>query len=136
MRLDDRVTIATPEGLTIDLVLAGLGSRFIARLLDSLIQAVIIFALWIGVLGTHAPGSVRAVAIVISFLVTFAYDVRDFQLSGGPGWMGSDHYDIVARPDRSAAPEDGPVDPRKMSDGEMKTMAEKIRALQAKFGKP
>jgi len=60
-------------------------------------------------------------------LLTFAYDVRDFQLSGGPGWIGSEHYDIVARPDRSAAPEEGPVDMRKMSDGEMKTMAEKIR---------
>jgi uncharacterized RDD family membrane protein YckC len=75
VRLDDRVTIATPEGVTIDLVLAGLGSRFIARLLDSLIQAVVIFALMIGVFATSAPGSVRAVAIVITFLVVFAYDV-------------------------------------------------------------
>jgi uncharacterized RDD family membrane protein YckC len=75
VRLDDRVTIATPEGVTIDLVLAGLGSRFIARLLDSLIQAVVIFALWAGVLGTSSPGSIRALAVVITFLVTFAYDV-------------------------------------------------------------
>jgi uncharacterized RDD family membrane protein YckC len=75
VRLDDRVTIATPEGVTIDLVLAGLGSRFIARLLDALIQAVIIFALWVGVLGASAPGSVRALAIVVTFLVTLAYDI-------------------------------------------------------------
>jgi uncharacterized RDD family membrane protein YckC len=91
VRLDDRVTIATPEGLTIDLVLAGLGSRFIARLLDSLIQAVIIFALWVGIFGTHAPGSVRAVAIVITFLVTFAYDVPFEVLNQGrtPGKLAA-----------------------------------------------
>ena len=48
MRLDDRVTIATPEGVTLELILAGLGSRFIARLLDSVIQGAIILALFIG----------------------------------------------------------------------------------------
>lgn len=75
MRLDDRVTIATPEGVPIDLVLAGLGSRFIARLLDSLIQGIIILAL-VAVLGvTNAPGIGVAVVIVLTFLVVFAYDV-------------------------------------------------------------
>jgi uncharacterized RDD family membrane protein YckC len=89
--LDDRVTIATPEGVTIDLVLAGLGSRFMARLLDSLIQAVVIFALWVGVLGADAPGSVRAVAIIVSFLVTFAYDVPFEVLNQGrtPGKLAA-----------------------------------------------
>jgi uncharacterized RDD family membrane protein YckC len=75
VQLDERVTIATPEGVTIDLVLAGLGSRFIARLLDSLIQAVVIIALWLAVFGADAPGSVRAVVVVITFLVMLAYDV-------------------------------------------------------------
>ena len=40
MHLDDRITIATPEGVTLELVLAGLGSRFLARLLDTVIQVV------------------------------------------------------------------------------------------------
>ena len=40
MQLDDRVTIATPEGVALELVLAGLGSRFLARLLDTVIQVV------------------------------------------------------------------------------------------------
>ena len=60
MRLDDRVTIATPEGVTLDLVLAGLGSRFIARLLDTVIQLAIIVALALGIGVTSAPGVVRA----------------------------------------------------------------------------
>ena len=56
MRLDDRVTIATPEGVTIDLVLAGLGSRFVARLLDTVIQLTIIFALAISLLPAQQGG--------------------------------------------------------------------------------
>ena len=48
MELDDRITIATPEGVAIEIVLAGLGSRFLARLLDSVIQVLVIIALLIG----------------------------------------------------------------------------------------
>jgi uncharacterized RDD family membrane protein YckC len=83
VRLDDRVTIATPEGVTIELVLAGLGSRFVARLLDTVIQLTIIFALVAGIGITSAPGVVRAVAIVVVFLVLFAYDVPFELLNGG-----------------------------------------------------
>jgi uncharacterized RDD family membrane protein YckC len=73
--LDDRVTIATPEGVTLELVLAGVGSRFVARLLDTLIQALLIIALAAGVALTSSPGVVRAVARVMMFLVLFGYDV-------------------------------------------------------------
>jgi len=37
-------------------------------------------------------------------LLTFAYEVRDFQISGGPGWINSDHYDIEAKTDGASAP--------------------------------
>jgi uncharacterized RDD family membrane protein YckC len=83
VRLDDRVTIATPEGVTIDLVLAGLGSRFVARLLDTVIQLTVIFALAVGMAITSAPGVVRAIGIVALFLVLFAYDVPFELLNGG-----------------------------------------------------
>jgi uncharacterized RDD family membrane protein YckC len=72
--LDDRITIATPEGIDVDLVLAGLGSRFIARLVDSLIQVGIILALVILSALLH-NGWVEAVLIVIDFLVFFVYDI-------------------------------------------------------------
>ena len=75
MLLDDRVTIATPEGVSLELVLAGVGSRFVARLLDTLIQVAIIIALALGVYLTSAPGVVRAGVRVLLFLVIFAYDV-------------------------------------------------------------
>ncbi len=83
MRLDDRVTIATPEGVTLELVLAGLGSRFVARLLDSLVQLVIIFALVFGVVVTHPPGVVLAFVFVVTFLVVLAYDIPFELLNDG-----------------------------------------------------
>ena len=35
-------------------------------------------------------------------IIQYAYNVRDFQISGGPGWMGSDRYDVVAKPEKGA----------------------------------
>ncbi|HTL86308.1 MAG TPA: RDD family protein [Acidimicrobiia bacterium] len=83
MRLDERVTIATPEGVTIELVLAGLGSRFIARLLDTTIQIAAILALLLGtnIVGVH--GSVLAFVFITVFLVMFVYDVPFELLNGG-----------------------------------------------------
>ena len=76
MQLDDRITIATPEGVAIEIVLAGLGSRFLARLLDSVIQLFIIIALLIALGVTGAPSGVGLAAFFIGlFLVVFAYDV-------------------------------------------------------------
>jgi uncharacterized RDD family membrane protein YckC len=49
MTLEDRYVTPTPEGVSLDAVLAGLGSRFAAFLLDSLLQAVF-FAAIVGVL--------------------------------------------------------------------------------------
>jgi uncharacterized RDD family membrane protein YckC len=83
VRLDDRVTIATPEGVTMELVLAGLGSRFVARLLDTLIQVAIILALVLGVALSSPPGYVRAIVLVLMFLVLLAYDLPFEVLNGG-----------------------------------------------------
>jgi uncharacterized protein (TIGR03435 family) len=35
-------------------------------------------------------------------LIMFAYDVKDFQVSGGPGWADSEAYDIVAKAEGNA----------------------------------
>src|SRR5258708_7251569 len=47
-----------------------------------------------------APGG-RLVAknVNVKFLIQQAYGVRDFQITGGPGWIGSERYDIVAKPE-------------------------------------
>jgi uncharacterized protein (TIGR03435 family) len=38
-------------------------------------------------------------------LVGFAYSVQDFQISGGPAWSDSAHYDITAKMDSAASPD-------------------------------
>jgi uncharacterized RDD family membrane protein YckC len=86
----DRLRIATPEGVTVDLVLAGLGSRFTATLIDLtfkglLILGAVLLATLIGDLGL-------ALYSVISFAVYFGYDVAFEVLASGqtPGkrWTG------------------------------------------------
>jgi len=85
VQLDDRLTIATPEGVALELILAGLGSRFLARLLDTLIQLGIILALafGLGITGIARPGWVVAVVVVLVFLIVFAYDVAFETLNHG-----------------------------------------------------
>src|SRR5262245_33495992 len=35
-------------------------------------------------------------------MIQYAYNVRDFQISGGPAWVRSDRYDVTAKPEGSA----------------------------------
>ncbi len=49
-------------------------------------------------------GGVNIAGAPLRELIKFAYDIRDFQLSGGPGWVSSDGWDINAKPDGDAAP--------------------------------
>jgi uncharacterized RDD family membrane protein YckC len=59
MQYEDRVSISTPEGIEIDLALAGLGSRLSARLIDFLLQLVLagIVLLIVGLILTGISGS-------------------------------------------------------------------------------
>ena len=41
----------------------------------------------------------------LKMLVTFAYNLRDFQVSGGPGWMNADRFDIVAKAETNVPPD-------------------------------
>ena len=75
MKLDNRVTFATPEGVVLELVLAGLGSRFLARLLDTVIQGAAIIALVVADRSLFSSGVVDAITTVLVFLTIFAYDI-------------------------------------------------------------
>src|SRR5262245_37610112 len=45
----------------------------------------------------NGGGRMTIVNATAKMLVQFAYRVRDFQVSGGPGWINSDHFDIEAK---------------------------------------
>ncbi len=49
--------------------------------------------------GISPGGRYTATGVTLKFLIMQAYDIRDFQISGGPGWLGSERYDIVAKAD-------------------------------------
>jgi len=55
----------------------------------------------------NQPGRFIATNITLRMLIRNAYQLQDFQISGGPGWLASDHFDINAKvPDefRAMAP--------------------------------
>jgi len=41
----------------------------------------------------------------VRLLILNAYGFKSFQISGGPGWINSDRWDIEAKPESSAKPE-------------------------------
>ena len=45
-------------------------------------------------------GSLTVVNLPLRQLITFAYQIQSFQLEGGPDWIASDRFDILAKPER------------------------------------
>lgn len=80
MQYEDTVKIPTPEGVEIELALAGIGSRLSARLIDHLIQAAIAVPVLIGLFAVLGDDSIEGtlatvIGILVTFLVFWAYDV-------------------------------------------------------------
>jgi uncharacterized protein (TIGR03435 family) len=57
-------------------------------------------------------GSLTVVNMQLRALITWAYQIQSFQLEGGPDWISSDRFDILARSEREV-PLSG-EDPRRM----------------------
>jgi uncharacterized RDD family membrane protein YckC len=70
---EDRLAIATPEGVQVELTLAGIGSRFIAAGIDFAIQILVMIAL--AVLLRPAGDAGFAVFTSLAFALIFFYDV-------------------------------------------------------------
>ncbi len=64
----------TPEGVTLELTLAGIGSRFVAAVIDGAIQFATVVAIGIGVALTRNE-IVAAVGVVFAFVAFVGYDV-------------------------------------------------------------
>jgi len=80
---EDRVTIATPEGVDLELSLAGVGSRFTSALVDLTVQTILVVAIVAVGLGIFDGGLVTAAVTILSFLVFAAYDVLFEVLNAG-----------------------------------------------------
>jgi uncharacterized protein (TIGR03435 family) len=80
-------------------------------------------------------GGFRASGVTLKMLIAQAYDVREFQISGGPNWIGSERFDITARAERAAGAEASTLvtgAPSNLTDSERKTMQEQMaQRLQA-----
>jgi uncharacterized RDD family membrane protein YckC len=83
MELEDRVTIATPEGVDLSLTLAGVGSRFVSALVDFAIQILLIVALFVVFILRDLGGFAAAAYAIFSFVVVFGYDVFFEVLASG-----------------------------------------------------
>jgi uncharacterized protein (TIGR03435 family) len=47
-------------------------------------------------------GRVRATNMPVRPIITFAYQLASYQLVGGPGWLTTDRYDLIAKMDGTA----------------------------------
>ena len=70
---DDTITLSTPEGVGIDLVLAGLGSRFTAMLIDQILISLTLLALSVAVALFSG-----ATAVVVFALATLGWFLTQF----------------------------------------------------------
>jgi uncharacterized RDD family membrane protein YckC len=79
--LEDRMAIATPEGVEVELTLAGIGSRFIAGGMDYTIQILVIVAM--ALILRPESGAGAAIFTSAAFAMIFFYDVLFEVLGGG-----------------------------------------------------
>jgi uncharacterized RDD family membrane protein YckC len=78
---EDRMAIATPEGVEVELTLAGVGSRFIAGGVDFAIQLAVISSM--ALILQPAGGAGAAIFTSAAFALIFFYDVLFEVLGGG-----------------------------------------------------
>jgi uncharacterized RDD family membrane protein YckC len=84
MELEDTMTITTPEGIDLQLALAGLGSRFSAALIDVLIQGLLVVGVTVffSSLGILDGWGLFAYTIIL-FVLIFAYHILFEVLASG-----------------------------------------------------
>jgi uncharacterized protein (TIGR03435 family) len=74
----------------------------------------------------NQPGRFTATNVTLRVLIRNAYQLQDFQITGGPSWLSSDHFDIVAKIPEGVR--DGPPGPPGSGPGPLQLM---MRALLA-----
>ena len=57
------------------------------------------------------PGRMMMTNVTLRMLIRQAYQLQDFQISGGPGWLASDHFDLNAKMPEGFQPQPVPPAP-------------------------
>jgi bla regulator protein blaR1 len=70
--------------------------------------------------------------LTAKMLVTFAYNIKDFQVSGGPSWINSDRFDIDAKVEDSLAAQMQKL-PRMQQQDQMRLMVRSLLADRFKL---
>jgi uncharacterized protein (TIGR03435 family) len=79
-------------------------------------------------LGVQPGGRFTATNVTLRLLIRNAYQLQDFQITGGPSWLTEDHFDIVAKAEAG----DGMGDPfRAEQNGQPSRGQLMMRALLA-----
>ncbi len=68
-------------------------------------------------------GGLEISGLPLKQIVAFAYDVRSFQVDGGPSWINSDKYNITAK----AGESESPVEFRKLTEEQRDRLGEQVR---------
>lgn len=83
MEYEDTLTVTTPEGLELELTLAGIGSRFASALIDFLLEFVAFAAVAFVLLRFASEAVALAVGSLAFFAVIFGYHVLFETLASG-----------------------------------------------------
>jgi uncharacterized RDD family membrane protein YckC len=83
VQLDDLITIATPEGIELELVLAGAGSRFIAAVVDFALEVLLIVLAALVTTDLIGGGIGEALLAISIFAALYVYDVAFEVLAAG-----------------------------------------------------
>ena len=76
-------------------------------------------------------GGLQIQNVHLKGIISFAYDLRDFQISGGPGWLATVPFDILAKPEGAQAPADLAHVPDKQREVIAQQIRERLRSLLA-----
>src|SRR5712691_2353422 len=58
---------------------------------------------------TAPGGRVNVTNMTLKELIVLAYRIQPYQISGGPAWLDSAHYDITAKPETSPKKDELPL---------------------------
>jgi uncharacterized protein (TIGR03435 family) len=75
------------------------------------------------------PGRISMSGVTLNFLIQQAYDVREYQISGGISWVNSDRYDVIAKlPDQDGS-QAVPTDLASFTDEQIRTWLYRRQAM-------